>query len=285
MEHSIASWVIGQAVRFVSGMERRWNRVKAKYQPENIENRNYIRSNPVQCNLCGYCGTAAYLDLADNWTTTGIDLLRENIVCQRCGSASRHRALGIVVAQACREIEKQSLEKMVVLDTDPVSKLQSLFAGNSGYRRSGYSNTVPSGSELDPGILCVDLQKMPFGNESLNVLISSDVLEHVADDSLSFQEAHRVLRPGGRYIFTVPYAEERVVTQIRAVPVPGGEVVHRRCVQMHGDQKASILARRIYGADLVRQVEAVGFRMLHRKVIDVAAGVFGVDVFEAQKPA
>jgi SAM-dependent methyltransferase len=180
-------------------------------------------------------------------------------------------------------LEEHTQEKLVVLDADPTSKLQPLFAGNCRYQRSGYSNDIPNGFEMESGILCVDLQRMPFANASLDLLISSDVLEHVDNDSLSFQEAYRVLRPRGRYVFTVPFAAERVATQIRALTVSDGSVVHRHSVQLHGDRQGPILAMRLYGRDIVQQVESFGFRMLHRQVVDVAAGVFGVDVFEAQK--
>ncbi|MBU4273706.1 MAG: methyltransferase domain-containing protein [Planctomycetes bacterium] len=284
IKHSGVSWVVGHTARILSGLRRRWNLAITKRQQEHIVNRGFFRHHPICCNLCGHCGIATYLDLADSWVSfMGIDLLRENVVCRDCGSSARYRALGVVVAQACRVLEEYSQQKLVVLDTDPTSRLQPLFAGNSCYRRSGYSSNVPSGSEIEPGITCVDLQKMPFANESLDMLISSDVLEHVDNDSLSFQEAYRVLRPGGRYVFTVPFAAERLATQIRALPVPDGGFVHRRSVQLHGDRPCPILAKRIYGRDLIQQVESYGFRMLHRQVVDIAAGIFGVDVFEAQK--
>ena len=284
IKHRVASCVAGQTVRILSGLQRRWTRAVTRRQRENVENRHFFRCHAVCCNLCGHCGTATYVDVADGWATAvGIDLLRENVFCGNCNSSARYRALGIVVAQACRILEEHAQQKLVVLDTDPTSKLQPLFAGNSSYRRSGYSPDVPGGSEMESGILCVDLQQMPFADASLDLLISSDVLEHVQNDALSFQEAHRVLRPGGRYIFTVPFAAERWATQVRALSAPDGGVVHRHSVQWHGDRQGPILAKRIYGRDLIQQVESYGFRMSHRHVVDIAAGILGVDVFEAQR--
>jgi SAM-dependent methyltransferase len=52
-------------------------------------------------------------------------------------------------------------------------------------------------------------QKMPFADKSLDVVIMSEVIEHLDDDILAktLREVRRVLRPGGRLIGTVPADE------------------------------------------------------------------------------
>jgi len=64
--------------------------------------------------------------------------------------------------------------------------------------------------ELDPGAHLV-LQtgaELPFDGQSFDAAILSEVIEHVGDDNkdLVINEAHRVLRPGGTFVFTAPYA-------------------------------------------------------------------------------
>lgn len=55
-------------------------------------------------------------------------------------------------------------------------------------------------------ILC-DARKLPFNNNSFKTIISISVLEHISNVSDVFFEAYRVLKPNGKFIFTVPTSE------------------------------------------------------------------------------
>jgi ubiquinone/menaquinone biosynthesis C-methylase UbiE len=46
---------------------------------------------------------------------------------------------------------------------------------------------------------------MPFDNESFDVVISTEVLEHVPNPDAYLMEVKRVLKPGGMFFFTVPF--------------------------------------------------------------------------------
>lgn len=50
-----------------------------------------------------------------------------------------------------------------------------------------------------------DAHNLPFKDESFGGIILQMVLEHVADPKQVLQEAHRVLRPGGRLYCEVPF--------------------------------------------------------------------------------
>jgi SAM-dependent methyltransferase len=49
-----------------------------------------------------------------------------------------------------------------------------------------------------------NLENLALRTESIDLAISDSVLEHVADPSVVFGEIHRVLKPGGRFIFLTP---------------------------------------------------------------------------------
>jgi len=56
-----------------------------------------------------------------------------------------------------------------------------------------------------------DLLSLPFPDASFDVVMASEVLEHVPADELAIAEIARVVRPGGRVAVTVPrYWPERV---------------------------------------------------------------------------
>ena len=49
-----------------------------------------------------------------------------------------------------------------------------------------------------------DLLSLPFPDASFDVVMASEVLEHIPDDDLAMAEIARVVRPGGRVAVTVP---------------------------------------------------------------------------------
>ncbi len=49
-----------------------------------------------------------------------------------------------------------------------------------------------------------DGDRLPVRSQSIDMAISFEVLEHVADESTALQELYRVLKPGGQLILSVP---------------------------------------------------------------------------------
>ena len=54
------------------------------------------------------------------------------------------------------------------------------------------------------GVLRGDATKLPFADGSFDVVITSEVLEHIQDDVAAIAEMVRVLKPGGHFAATVP---------------------------------------------------------------------------------
>jgi SAM-dependent methyltransferase len=49
-----------------------------------------------------------------------------------------------------------------------------------------------------------DAHRLPFPDGAFDLVIASEILEHIPDDAAAIAEAVRVLRPGGRFAVTVP---------------------------------------------------------------------------------
>ena len=49
-----------------------------------------------------------------------------------------------------------------------------------------------------------DVCSMPFADGSFDLLLATDIIEHVDDDAKALGEIARVLRPGGKVLITVP---------------------------------------------------------------------------------
>lgn len=64
-----------------------------------------------------------------------------------------------------------------------------------------------------PSVTCVQAHgtSLPFESERFDVLVSFQVIEHVQDVDAYLAEAHRILRPGGRFFLTTPNRRLRLL--------------------------------------------------------------------------
>lgn len=77
----------------------------------------------------------------------------------------------------------------------------------SGARRFAVSTInidLLAGDEVD---VLGDLLCLPVQNESVDSVICTGVLEHVANPGLAVKEIYRILKPGGRVFFEVPFMQ------------------------------------------------------------------------------
>lgn len=76
-----------------------------------------------------------------------------------------------------------------------------------GWRVTGLEYT-PVGASIAAAkgldVVRADACRLPFADASLDLVISTDVWEHIEDDEAVARETHRVLRRGGRALIAVP---------------------------------------------------------------------------------
>lgn len=124
---------------------------------------------------------------------------------------------------------------------------------------SEYIDGVPVGEIVD-GVQCQDVQRLTYAAASFDICTSTEVFEHVPEDTLGFAELHRVLRPGGRLIFSVPISErEKTIERAR---LTDGKIEHLLPPEYHGDRirgQGRVLAYRNYGLDILDRVRMAGF--------------------------
>jgi 2-polyprenyl-3-methyl-5-hydroxy-6-metoxy-1,4-benzoquinol methylase len=63
---------------------------------------------------------------------------------------------------------------------------------------------VGEGGDGAWGTLTGDITKLPFADHSFDVVICSEVLEHIPDDAEAIREITRVLKPGEMLVVSVP---------------------------------------------------------------------------------
>ncbi len=80
------------------------------------------------------------------------------------------------------------------------------LGGGSGNLSGFLPEAITSDIVFEPWLDAVmDAQAIPFREESLDNVVLFDVLHHLAAPAVFFQEAQRVLRPGGRAVLMEPY--------------------------------------------------------------------------------
>lgn len=155
-------------------------------------------------------------------------------------------------------------------DNSPLRKKLKRYGKN--YIRSFYSEKIPFGTVLEDGTRNEDIQHLSFSDNSIDLMISSDVLEHVVDINAAFEEMKRVLKPGGKHIFSIPMYDG--MTRQRA-SIEDGRIKYILPKHYHCDPAKDgngfILVFWDYGKDFATRFSDDRMR------ISIAKGPFGPD--------
>lgn len=268
---------------------------KHRFNRENFFLRRQFQSCSFTCNICGTQGYPTY-DMPDCRVRRdyGNVLLRETLRCTECGSTMRQRAFGEILL---REISRRGVKTAItvhdlssadlgleVLDTDSFSPLSARLCQLPGYIRSKFLPSKPFGIELEPGIFNINLERIDFPSDRFDLILTSDVMEHVRDDDAAHREIWRCLKPGGAYIFTVPFIREMVSTR-KLVDTSTDRNIYLCYPHLHGDPLSrGVLAYRIYGQQIISELMTVGFAVEYEEMTSVERAIFQAGTFIARKP-
>jgi SAM-dependent methyltransferase len=119
------------------------------------------------------------------------------------------------------------------------------------------------------GVLNQDVQELTFSDSSIDVVSSNQVFEHVPDDIKGYEECHRVLKPGGAMVFSVPLYNTPSTQQIATIE--NGVIAFVGEPEFHdsrigGAQSAPVFWRHS-SVDVADRVKRVGFRSV--EIVDV----------------
>jgi hypothetical protein len=137
------------------------------------------------------------------------------------------------------------------------------------FLRPRYPNVVGSeylgphraaGSLNDDGIRHEDLTSLSFDRNSLDYILSFDCFEHFPRFDRAFMECARVLRPGGKMFWSVPFVttSQANITRARVI---NGEIEHVLPPEYHGDpvNTQGCLCYTHFGWEMLEQVRQSGF--------------------------
>jgi hypothetical protein len=270
-----------------------------RLSPTNFHNARLCATLRINCPVCGNDARLNYhfpdIRLRHEHR---IGMLRETMSCSSCSATMRQRqmAAGLLrlIAEkfgdkhdSLRKYRESSHVGLRILDTDSFSAISQVLRGTDGYTHTQFRPGLTNGARLDDGSINVDLLQIPYGPECFDVILTSDVMEHIADDERAHREIFRCLAKNGAYIFTVPF--DPCLYKTRALTQNGGSPGSYFILDehIHGDphSDSGIIAHRIYGQDLMGDLREMGYEVGFYNITQPAQGIFGGDLFIARKGA
>lgn len=194
---------------------------------------------------------------------------RESLWCGRCGASQRERRLATALLTFYGAGAHALADGVRAMDGLDILELNRFNAGHAYLNQLARTFYVEYPEE--------DMQAMTFPDESFDLVVTSETLEHVEDPVAAIRESFRVLRPGGRHVFTVPLRPDLATTR----PRTGLRDVHHgrppgpwRLLRKPTDD---MLVRTDFGRDFGTLIETAGFELTTQGA--------GVDtVFAARRP-
>ncbi len=183
---------------------------------------------------------------------------RERVCCPETHFNNRMRATFHLF-----DIEMEPYPDNKIYITEQITPIYTYF-------KNKYPDTVgseflgdrcPCGSTDKNGVRNETLTALSFPDRSFDILISLDVLEHIPDYQLAFNECCRVLRPGGKMMWSVPFISNSPTNVVRA-KIENDKIVHILEPEYHGDPLSSdgVLCFQYFGWEMLELLRDVGFQ-------------------------
>jgi SAM-dependent methyltransferase len=106
-----------------------------------------------------------------------------------------------------------------------------------------------------------DMTCLTFADNSFDLCMTYEDLEHIPDYKAVIRELYRVTKPAGHVLLSTPFKVENDETIVRASVNDKGEITHHRKPQYHGDPVVpqGILSFYYFGWDLLDEFRKAGF--------------------------
>lgn len=216
-----------------------------------------LHSYAGRCNVCGWQGVFVLKHRS----------IREGYACGQCRSSMRYRAQADVILalvdpaapDLATLVDSPRWHDLQVFEPGIVGPFRKFMKGKPNYRLSFYWEDVPPGESRD-GVVCQDLTATTYADGSFDMVITSDIFEHVRKPFDGFREIRRILKPGGWHVWSVPAVEPlRAETRDR-MDTSTDEDIPILPPVYHGSGVAGgrSVVYTDFGADIVEQLAAAG---------------------------
>ncbi|MGV1926831.1 class I SAM-dependent methyltransferase [Agrobacterium tumefaciens] len=218
----------------------------------------------MQCVVCGsdefVNNNVIWDELAEEW---GINRFERGYIdrqqgtqCLGCGCNIRSQALA-------RSIMRHWSWKGRFADFVIDSKGKKVLELNECAQLSNYLRQMPDRTLGEYPE--VDMHSLPYADQTFDLIVHSDTLEHVENPVKALSECRRVLKPGGLLAYTVPIIVDRLTRDRKGLPN-----------SYHGAPSSNASDFQVvteYGADAWKHVVEAGFEDVCLSTFDYPAGI------------
>jgi len=231
-----------------------------------------VRYEATSYGYCHCCRQQVTFHSGDVW-------LRDHFSCSSCNSTPRQRNLIRTLDELVPAWQEKSLHES--------SPSNEYLSNLPQYSFSQYEPDKEFGSPVSGGGTNQNIESLTFEDESFDIFISQDVLEHVFNPEKACKEVLRVLKPGGWHIFTTP-RHDNLRHSIQRATLNGTVIKHLKTPDYHdnpvGDGKSLVTFD--WGKDFEKLLRKwTGREVLTLNKTDQSRGIAGAmfEVFAIQK--
>ncbi len=212
-----------------------------------------------KCPFCGFHSRKLNPIGIDNPTIRRYQIIGaglRNAGCPKCGSTDRERLVYTYLKQGLDIFNKPQTR---VLHIAPEMIIANQFVAH-GFKNYICGDFYAEGQHADYSkdfVKHMDVQNLPFADNSFDLIICNHVLEHVYDEKKAIQELFRVLAEGGLAILQVPISLTLEKT-ISDTTITDGAILEEKF-----GQKDHI---RLFGMDYKHILESQGFTIQELKL-------------------
>ncbi len=197
---------------------------------------------------CYICGQMAEFSIENNAT-----LLRE-AQCNYCKASIRNSDLAKILVKSILGKNASLLETFTefkdlkIIEAQSSGLIHFFMKHLPQYEAFEYFDGIPVGQKHN-GVICNNLESLSYESNTIDVIITQDVIEHVADPLKAFGEIQRVLKKGGSHIFTIPLHEGRTTqSRVGKMKVFHGDPIRQEGALVYTD----------WGDDIISIIESIG---------------------------
>jgi len=205
--------------------------------------------------ICYCCGSTNFnfqkvlwKELIEEWRISDYEVeyinRQQGEHCQDCGSNLRSQALAFAIMKCFAFtgifkdfVKSVQFHDLKILEINEACHLTSFLKEMPGHNLKAYPE--------------LDMMSMDIADMSYDVVIHSDVLEHIKYPIRGLSECYRILKPNGYCAFTIPIIVDRLtISRVGMPPSYHGS----------GDNRPDYLVYTEYGCDAWKQVIQAGFQ-------------------------
>jgi hypothetical protein len=268
-----------------------------------VSNRDLFKFTPYirgKCNICGketvfFCKNLIHP--------------RDYLICMNCGSSSRYRSIARGVISALQSLTSKQIDSLFDLKNINLYRNISIYDTQIPFSLGIVTYPIPYFLSLSENIELYlsdfnsqdeqigvngevissqDLQNLNYESNKFDIVITSDIMEHVRLPNKAHAEISRVTKNNCFYIFTVPHFRDSYKTnylvKVHDENDPDKDEYLVEPVY-HGDPNSSnaAIVYQIFGLDLDDTLKKYSFDVKYTNDSFIENGILGTELFFCKK--